>query len=63
MISDINLEDKTNSQSSKLSGGMKRKLRYVTWLLLHDEETKIKKLMVVRKCSSISYSPTDIDVE
>ena len=29
MISDINLVDKTNSQSSKLSGGMKRKLRCI----------------------------------
>lgn len=28
MINDINLTDKTNTQSSKLSGGMKRKLRY-----------------------------------
>lgn len=30
MISDINLADKTNAQSSTLSGGMKRKLRYIT---------------------------------
>ena len=34
MISDINLVDKTNSQSSKLSGGMKRKLRYIAYLLI-----------------------------
>ena len=43
MISDINLVDKTNSQSSKLSGGMKRKLRYITYLLIEDEEMKVKK--------------------
>lgn len=29
MISDIQLTDKTNTLSSKLSGGMKRKLRYI----------------------------------
>lgn len=29
MISDIQLTDKTNTLSSKLSGGMKRKLRYM----------------------------------
>lgn len=63
MISDINFEDKINSQLFKLFGGMKRKLRYVIWLLFYDEEIKIKKLMVVRKCSSIFYSLIDIDVE
>ena len=42
MISDINLVDKTNAQSSKLSGGMKRKLRYITCtqLLIDDNLPK-----------------------
>lgn len=30
MIEDINLVEKKDIQASKLSGGMKRKLRYVT---------------------------------